>query len=133
MNDAGCVPDLVLCSTARRTRQTWELAVPRLTNADPPVVLDERLYGATAAQLLAVVRDVPPQRRSVLVIGHHPGVQDLVLLLADDAVEGDALARARTKFPTSAVAVLALNDTWARLSPGDAVLTHFAVPRGLKH
>ncbi|MBL1087879.1 MULTISPECIES: SixA phosphatase family protein [Streptomyces] len=142
----GCVPDLVLCSTSRRTRETWDLVAPEL-GGRPEVVFEPRVYGASAAELLDVLREVPEQRRTVLLIGHQPGVQDVVLSLAETegpggageregAVEGEggvggeALARVRAKFPTAGVAVLALSGAWADLAPGTAALTHFAVPRG---
>lgn len=140
----GCVPDLVLCSTARRTRETWDLVVPEL-GGRPDVVFEPRVYGASAAELLDVLREVPEQRRTVLLIGHQPGVQDVVLSLAEEAAgvaEGEAereggeggseeaLARVRAKFPTSGVAVLALSGAWADLAAGSATLTDFAVPRG---
>jgi phosphohistidine phosphatase len=127
---AGCVPDLAVCSTSRRTHETWDLVAAQF-DAAPRVVFDHRVYGADAAELVEVVRETPAHVRTLLLIGHQPGVQDLVLELAGDA-EGDARARARTKFPTSAIAVLVLPVPWAALAPGAAVLTDFAVPRGAK-
>ncbi|MFF2411916.1 SixA phosphatase family protein [Streptomyces sp. NPDC058092] len=127
--EARCVPDLVICSTARRTRQTWDLVAAELGTA-PEVVFEPRVYEASASALVSVVRDVPERRRTVLLIGHQPGVQDMVLSLAGDG-DDEALTRARVKFPTAAVAVLVLPGTWARLAPGTAALTDFAVPRGV--
>ncbi|MEV4971089.1 SixA phosphatase family protein [Streptomyces scopuliridis] len=126
---AGCVPDLVICSTARRTRETWALVAPEL-DAWPLVFYDPRVYEASAAELLGVLRDVPEGQRTVLLIGHQPGVQDVVLSLAGHG-DDEAMARARGKFPTSAVAVLTLPGSWADLTPDTATLTDFAVPRGL--
>ncbi|MCX4785132.1 MULTISPECIES: SixA phosphatase family protein [unclassified Streptomyces] len=127
--EAQCVPDLVICSTARRTRQTWDLVAAEL-GAAPEVVFEPRVYEASASALVSVVRDVPERRRTVLLIGHQPGVQDMVLSLAGDG-DDEALTRARVKYPTAAVAVLMLPGTWARLAPGTATLTDFAVPRGV--
>ncbi|MFE2553533.1 SixA phosphatase family protein [Streptomyces sp. NPDC059355] len=122
------VPDLVLCSPARRTRETWDLAAAELDRM-PPVRHDPRLYAADAQDLLDVVREVSPEAGTLLLVGHNPGLEDLVLLAAG-AAEGDALERVRTKFPTSAVAVLTLRGPWSDLGPGAALLTDFAVPRG---
>ncbi|MFJ6571900.1 SixA phosphatase family protein [Streptomyces sp. NPDC091292] len=129
LRTADNVPDLVICSTAQRTRETWELAAPEL-DATPEVVFESRVYGASGPELAQVLRATPESRRTVLLIGHQPGVQELVLSLAGG---GDAVALdgARGKFPTSAIAVLALPSTWARLAPGTAALTAFAIPRGL--
>jgi phosphohistidine phosphatase len=130
LRDAGCEPDLVVCSTARRTRKTWELAAREL--ADPPqVVYEPRVYDATVPVLLDVVRETPTGCGTLLLIGHNPGVQQLVLHLAADG-DGDLLERATAKFPTSAVAVLTWAGPWTALARGAARLTSFAVPRGAK-
>ncbi|MEL5956455.1 histidine phosphatase family protein [Streptomyces sp. CLV115] len=129
LREAHCVPDLVICSTARRTRQTWDLVAAQL-DASPEVVFEPRVYEASASALAAVVRDVPERRRTVLLIGHQPGVQDLVLSLVGGG-DDEVLARARAKFPTSAVAVLVVPSAWAQLAPGTAALVDFAVPRGI--
>ncbi|MFD3455232.1 SixA phosphatase family protein [Streptomyces sp. NPDC058691] len=124
------VPDLVVCSTAVRTRETWELAADALaTRADPPVAYDERLYAATARAMLDVLRETPESVRTVLLVGHNPGVQDLALRLAGGAAS-DALLRAADKFPTSAVAVLTSPAPWSALTPDQAHLDEFAIPRG---
>ncbi|MHC3472242.1 SixA phosphatase family protein [Streptomyces sp. 7R007] len=129
--EADCLPDLALCSTAARARQTWELASAQW-GTPPPVRSDPRLYAADAADLLAVVREVPPEVETLLLIGHNPGLEDLVLDLAGDGLD-DTLEEVRTKFPTSAIAVLAWHGTgWRALAPGTALLTDVLVPRGRK-
>lgn len=125
---AGCVPDLVVCSTAARARQTWELAAAQLP-APPPVRYDPRLYDADDAELLAVVSETPDSVRTLLLVGHNPAAQDLVLLLAEEALS-DALERTREKFPTCAIAVLAQHGGWPAAAPRSALLTDLAVPRG---
>ena len=132
LREAGCLPDLVLCSTARRARQTWELAAAQLPGP-PPARFDDRIYAAPATGLLTVVRDAAGQAGTLLVVGHHPGLQDLVLTLADPGSgDGSALDRARAKFPTAAVAVLELSTPWPALQPGQARLTAFVTPRDLR-
>ena len=93
---------------------------PRMNEADVPAMLD-------------VVRETPPEVETLLLVGHNPGLEDLVLTLAGDGLD-DSLERLRAKFPTSAVAVLAWRGTgWAALAPGVALLTWFTVPRGRTH
>jgi phosphohistidine phosphatase len=129
--EADCLPDLALCSTAVRARQTWELAAQQW-GTPPPVRLDRRLYGADVAELLEALREVPDQVRTLLLIGHNPGLEELVLELAGDSVD-DALDDVRTKFPTSALAILVWHGgSWQELAPGTALLTDMAVPRGKK-
>ncbi|MCP3819096.1 histidine phosphatase family protein [Streptomyces sp. A3M-1-3] len=126
--EADCLPDLVLCSTARRTRQTWELAAAEL-GSTPIARYDPRIYGADDQDLLDVVREVPTDIETLLLIGHNPGLQDLILMLVGQSF-GDTLQRAQAKFPTSAVAVLIWRGAWSDLAPGSATLTDLAVPRG---
>ncbi|MEU9142589.1 histidine phosphatase family protein [Streptomyces sp. NPDC048349] len=128
LRGAGWVPDRVLCSPARRTRQTWDLVAAE-SGITAPVTYEERVYGASTEELLDLVRETPAQVRTLLLVGHNPGAQELVLLLAGEG-DGRALEQARTKFPTSAVAVLDLPGPWSSLAPGAARLTALAVPRG---
>ncbi|MEV7616625.1 histidine phosphatase family protein [Streptomyces sp. NPDC089799] len=128
---SGILPDLVLCSPARRTRETWELASAEFPAA-PAVTPEPRLYGAATEEILDIVRETPSGIGTLLLVGHNPGLQDLVLTLAGGAGDADALDRIEEKFPTSAVAVLACPGTWAGLAPGAARLTAFEVPRGTR-
>jgi phosphohistidine phosphatase len=123
-----CVPDRVLCSTALRARETWELVSAELGAPVDPVY-DERLYDADVPQLLILAHELPDSDATALIVGHNPGMEALVATLAGTA-EGDALDRVRTKFPTAAVAVLAFTGPWHTLAAGAARLTHFATPRG---
>ncbi|MFF8867365.1 SixA phosphatase family protein [Streptomyces sp. NPDC015139] len=129
--EAGGLPDLALCSTAVRARRTWELAAAEW-GTPPPVRYDRRLYAAGVADLLDVVREVPREVETLLLVGHNPGLEELVTELAGDGLD-DSLERLRAKFPTSAIAVLTWRGTgWPALGPGTALLTSFMVPRGKK-
>ncbi len=137
LRDAGLVPDLVLCSTARRARETWQFTRAGLAATAPPVTFDGRIYDAAAIDLLALIREVPDAAGTLLLIGHNPGIGELALLLAapfgagpGTAAPGD-LERMRAKFPTAAVAVLRSAGTWPELAPGRARLTAFVAPRDL--
>ncbi|WAU81081.1 histidine phosphatase family protein [Streptomyces sp. Qhu-G9] len=127
---ADCLPELAFCSTAVRARQTWELTAAQW-GTPPPVRHDARLYGADVPELLEVVREAPAEAKTLLLIGHNPGLEDLVLTLAGDSLD-DALDDVRTKFPTSAIAILARHGGWESLGPGTALLTDMIVPRGRK-
>ena len=124
----GIEPELVLCSPAKRTRETLELVRPAL-GAISTVRLETELYAASADRLLERLRSVPEEVASVLLIGHNPGLQDLALVLASSGTELDLL---KAKFPTAALATLSLaKATWKRLSEGDAVLAAYVVPKQL--
>jgi phosphohistidine phosphatase len=120
-------PELVLCSSAARTRETLELVRPALGGAT--VLVEDELYAASSDQLLARVRQVPDAVASVLVIGHNPGLERLGLALAST---GDELERLEEKFPTGALATLELADGWSRAAPGGATLTAYVVPKQLR-
>ena len=78
------------------------------------------------------MHETPPEVVTLLLVGHNPGLEDLVLTLAGDGLD-DALDEVRVKFPTSAIAVLAWHGTsWRALGPGTALLTSVLVPRGRK-
>jgi phosphohistidine phosphatase len=123
----GLRVDRVVCSPARRARETWELAAAELDDA-PDTVFDDRVYSATASELLTVVRETPADTLGLVLVGHNPGVQHLTLTLAD-AASGAPLARASEGYPTSGIALFALESEWPALLPGRALLADFAVPR----
>jgi phosphohistidine phosphatase len=132
LREAGCLPDVVVCSTARRARETWQLAAAELGSV-PHVRFDRRVYEATAAELLDVVRQIPAGARTLLIVGHDPAVPELAAALASaGAGDAGALARVRLKFPTAAIAVLAFTGSWPELAPGRGRLTAFVVPRELR-
>ena len=137
LREAGLLPGQVLCSTARRARETWQVAQTGLA-ATPPLTFDVRIYEGAAMDLLTVIREVPPATGTLLLIGHNPAIEDLARLLAapphgprtGGSHHGD-LDRMRSKFPTAAIAVLQVGGTWPDLAPGRARLTAFVTPRDL--
>lgn len=123
--EKGIAPEVVLCSPARRTRQTLELLEPGL-GGTPDVLVEDELYGTAAEQLLLRLRQIPPDVRSALLIGHNPGVQDLAVLLVS---RGEAREQLRAHFPTAALATMAIPGVWAKLGRGGAQLVAYYVPR----
>ena len=127
LREQGIDPKLVLCSSARRARQTLELIEPALGRQS--VQVEDELYGASAAWLLERLRVVPERATTVMLIGHNPGLQELVV---DLARRGPQRHEVELKFPTAALATLALGGThWAELDPGRAELVAFVRPRDL--
>ncbi len=125
------VPDLVVCSTARRSRDTWVRAQEAGARAGR-VMYDDHLYEAVAHELLKVLRRTPDEVDTVMFIGHCPAIPDLVEALAPRDGHEELWARMDTKFPTSALATLAYQGGWSELARGSAHLLDFAVPRGPK-
>jgi len=122
--------DLVLCSTSERTRQTLD-AVGAGGASVKDERFDERIYNASAATLLDVLREVPDSVDAIMIIGHAPGIPVLATALAkDDAGSTDAIDGLARGFPTAALAVLGFEGGWAALAPETAYLRDFVVPRG---
>ena len=127
---SGYVPDAVVCSTARRARETWDLAAGGLAEAAggaaPLVRYEPRVYDATVLGLLMLVREFPDDWRTALIVGHNPGLAELTVGLAAPPPEPPA------KFPTAAVAVLGLPVEWASVGPGECRLLAFAIPADMR-
>lgn len=124
------VPDQVLCSTARRARETWQLAAEKL-GAHPQTVFEDRVYGASSSELLALARQTSADVRSLLIVGHDPAIRELTLELASEETGhagAEALGRVLAKYPTAAIAVLSFSGGWAELGAGRARLADFVVP-----
>ena len=126
-------PALVLCSPARRTVQTLEAVAP-----GGKTLIEPELYAASASALLARLRQVPNVTTSVMLIGHNPGLQMLVLALAGDRTrtrtrtrEDPTRAAVANKFPTAALATLSLDGGWSDLQAGGAELTGYVRPKDL--
>jgi phosphohistidine phosphatase len=119
----GITPELVLCSTALRARQTFA-ALLSVLSGDVEIRLEDALYGAGVETVLTRLRTVDEAVGSVLVVGHNPTLQELALALAgrEDALE---------HFPTGALATLSLTTSWADIAEGGAELVAFVVPRKL--
>jgi phosphohistidine phosphatase len=128
-------PDSVLVSNAVRAHQTWDIAWEAMKELGPrpQVEVLPELYGADPSQLLRTIREVSDADPKVLLlVGHNPGMQELVLALAGS---GDAAGRAALadNLPTSGLAVFdfALGD-WADVAFRRGRLVLFVTPKLLK-
>jgi phosphohistidine phosphatase len=134
LRDRGYLPDVVVCSTACRTRQTWDLVSAELLAAEqrtgmPEVTYEPRAYGASEHTLLYLARELPPGCRAALLIGHNPGISELAAGLAEPP---GGTHRSGISFPTAGVAVLEFDGDWPDLEPGHAQLADFVIPADLQ-
>jgi phosphohistidine phosphatase len=122
IREAGLIPDRVLCSPALRTRQTWQQVSIALGKAadKAKVSYEPSLYYAGADDLLEAVRRGPDKAGTVLLVGHNPASQDLVM---------DLTGQLDLPFPTSALAVVRLPGRWADAGPGGGDLARIWTPR----
>ncbi|MGA9856895.1 MAG: histidine phosphatase family protein [Solirubrobacteraceae bacterium] len=112
---------LVLCSSARRARETLDLVAP-----PGAIRIEPELYGAAAEELLERLRHVPDEIDAVMLIGHEPAIRELAITLV-----GDGSELADRKFPTAALATLTFSGPWGALAPEHAQLVAFISPREL--
>ena len=123
-------PDLAVVSTAKRTRETLDLALE--TFGEPcPVYAEPRLYLAEAPTLLELMLATPPFVQLLLAVGHNPGFHDYALTMVG---HGDPVTRARLEagFPTAAFAVIDFEaQSWADVQPGAGILDRFVTPDDL--
>ena len=124
-------PELVLCSSARRTIDTLEGVAPTGEH-----LIEPGLYGAGVWALIERLHAVPDTIGSVMLIGHNPAMQSLVLRLAGSdrrTPEDSPLAEVEHKFPTAALATISLAGSWRDLSPGTGELVAFVRPKALRN
>ncbi|OYO20834.1 phosphohistidine phosphatase [Enemella dayhoffiae] len=127
--EQGLQPDLVLCSTSTRTRQT--LSGLRDGGLEPRSVRhDRRLYEATIEELVQELHTVDAAVDTVLVIGHNGGIEEGVGFLAARRGHRDWWAAIDEKFPTAAIAVIEVAPDWRELRRGCGTLRAYQVPRG---
>ncbi len=121
-------PGLVLCSGARRARETLDGVAPALPK-DAVVEYDDRIYQATTDRLIEVLRGVDPAVDAILLVGHNPSMHDLAVELAADGPELDAIAG---KFPTAALAELEFEGEWSEVGTDSARLAGFTRAKKLR-
>lgn len=125
------VPDLILCSPAKRVLETYE----EIAKALPEVASfsSETLYTGSASDILEVVRRIKQDVSNVMIIGHNPALADFAQALCDGAHSDDeAFRRMGKKFPTAAVAVMEITGNWADIKENSARLIAFARPADFK-
>jgi phosphohistidine phosphatase len=117
--------DVVVISPTRRTEQTWQLMGPALGHTGP-VRTDPRIYQGWGSHMIDLVRELPDDVSTAMLLGHEPGVSELVLALAGTGEQRDRIAQ---KFPTCAVAVLGMSLPWSQVDHGCASLELFTTPK----
>jgi phosphohistidine phosphatase len=144
LRSLGLAPDVVLVSSARRTLQTLEALGPW---AETPLIEPmDALYLASASALLDVLHDVTETARSVLLLGHNPGLHELAMILVGaqafarpasrlaagtGMADPDSLTRLAEGYPTGALCEFSIAGPWGALGEGGGRLLRFLAPRDL--
>ena len=139
------VPDLVYCSTALRTRQTFSLAFPN-SELQPTVLYKDKLYLAEPNQILNMARSTDlksgsfdptsgtDQIKHIMFIGHNPGLQAFALGMIGEISKniriGNAKKRMKQKLPTAAYVLIEFDtNNWSELEPGTGTLLDYMTPK----
>ena len=130
--ESRTLPDRVLCSGALRAVQTWELVSESLGEKIPTEIRED-IYHASPGTLLRLIRTLPEDSGSALLVGHNPTFEMLALRLASPSGNDTALRTMKTKYPTAALAVLDFSvETWRAVEEGGGTLRDFIRPRDLE-
>jgi phosphohistidine phosphatase len=125
----GIEPGLILCSSARRTRETLEGI-----GLSGETLIEDDLYAASPGRVLERLHEIADEVEAAMVVGHNPAMQVLVLRLATGGtpeLDGTQLSEVKRKFPTGALATVTFEGEWSELSPGGARLEAFVRPKQL--
>ena len=128
----GVDVDTISASPAVRVVETLDIFIPTAGLDDIEPHWDRRIYLASSVTLLDCLRDAPADATHVLMAGHNPGMEDLILDLVPDDGSSPLRDEAEIKFPTAALATMELDiDDWTAIDSRCARLVHFQRPRDL--
>lgn len=131
IRDHGIPWERIIASPAVRVAQTVEIGA-KANNSNFRVIWDRRIYLASSATLLDLLREQEGDPKAILMVGHNPGLEDLIFDLVPDDGSSPLRDIVEEKFPTAAFAVLELDiDQWADAEEGCARLVHLMRPRDL--
>jgi phosphohistidine phosphatase len=127
----GLVPDLVLCSTARRTRDTLDLVLPEL-KAEPKIIYEDGLYHGTPKEMLAILQAAPVGASHILLVGHNPELQSLALDLIGSG-PNHLKDRIEEQLPTAGLVVISfMTGGWNTIGLNEGKLELFLTPRDVE-
>ncbi|MGL4441455.1 MAG: SixA phosphatase family protein [Bosea sp. (in: a-proteobacteria)] len=132
LKQEGLIPDLAIISSARRTVETWNLLHPEL-GEDVHHRFEKRIYEAPYESLVEVIKAAPDTVRTLLLVGHNPGSEELASAMIG---YGDRFAaqRMQKKYPTAGLCVLDFEiGHWSDMSERSARLDRFVTPASLGH
>ena len=131
MAERGIDPDLVLCSSARRTRDTLGLVLPEL-KVEPEVVYKDELYHPSPGEMLEILREAPPSASRLLIVGHNPEIQAFALDLIGSGPK-HYRDRLEEKYPTAGLVVINFTSgNWKGVAVNSGSLNLFLSPKEVR-
>ena len=126
----GLYPQIVLCSTAQRARETYAGILPFLPEAQE-VYFTKKLYEAEAQDIFALIKQLGQTSETLLIVGHNPAIEVLSSVLARKGQQS-ALEELSHKYPTAALAIIDFDvANWEAIVPGTGWLAAFITPKAL--
>jgi len=119
LKSQGIIPDAVVSSSALRARQTSEAACQNMGIKGKEINWDSRVYAATVSELLNVLKEYKKSPKTIMLVGHNPGLEDLMEYLLGDGLQ---IPPDGKLLPTAAVAHLKMPNDWKGLAEGSAQL-----------
>ncbi len=123
-------PDLIICSSAKRARQTLK-QVSKIWQTDAKIVLEDRLYLASTSTILSLLEEYGTSANHIMIVGHNPGFHMLASSLADTGDRHDLVTLSQ-RYPTGTLCVIKLNATqWQNIDSEAGELAIFTTPKSL--
>jgi len=130
LEENAIAPDLIICSTAKRARQTLK-KVQGNRQSDAELIVENRLYLASPSTIISLLADNGADRSHIMIIGHNPGLHMLAHMLANTG-DKDDLALLGEKYPTGTFCSLGLKtDSWKKIGKSTGKLIYLATPKQL--
>ena len=128
MKRHGIEPDCLISSPAARARETASILCGALRIDAARVLYEDRIYLADIDELLNILSACPREMESVMLVGHNPGLEDLLTFLCGDEVPTSANGKL---LPTASLAQISLPDSWRNLRRNSGQLIAITRPKEL--
>lgn len=120
------IPDYVICSPARRTRETYDAMLRVLPEVS--VIYPEWLYNADLERLIQMVSSLTETSKRVLVIAHNPGIQMLVIALTRKT-DREAISQVSYGYKPATLSIVDCDcESWAKVTQGNNILKNVITP-----
>lgn len=129
LKDNNLYPDYIICSPAKRARETAELVCAELSIAYGKIIQEDSIYKASFMSLIMLIQSCPAQAKRILIVGHNPGLEDLIFYLPKTEVE---MPEDDKLFPTSALAIFKHESDWSDIEVGAVGELSIIRPKGQK-
>lgn len=121
LNNRNVRVDLIISSSAKRTKETSRVIAEKIGYKNQ-IIFDENIYEATFEKLLSIIKNLDTNLNKVMIVGHNPGLTDLVNYLVDIEIDN---------IPTCGVAAIKLENDWCELKRNCGKLLFFEYPKKL--